>query len=187
MTNVSVYIAASVDGFIAREDGALDWLPGADGSGGDGEDYGYAEFVSCIDYLVMGRNSFEKVLSFGDWPYDIPVIVLSSRPIEIPKDLQSRVESMHAVTPQQVLEQLSARGAEHLYIDGGATIQRFLRAGLIDRLIVTCVPILLGQGIPLYGELTTDIHLKHIGSRSYPSGLVQYEYEVLRRDVEVTR
>ena len=182
----SVYIATSYDGFIARPNGDLDWLPGAeasesDGSGadGDGEDYGYAAFIASVDHLVMGRNSFEKILSFGgDWPYQIPVIVLTSKGIEIPSSMQDRVEVMFA-EPTQVVETLAQRGAKHLYIDGGLTIQRFLRAGIIDRLIISRVPVLLGQGIPLFGALSTDIQLKHIETRSYESGVVQSEFNVL--------
>lgn len=175
----SVYIATSLDGFIARPDGSLDWLPGADG-GNDGtdddEDYGYGAFMASVDVLVMGRNTFETVLTFGDWSYDVPVVVLSSRSLTIPTAIGDVVEQMSG-PPDQVVAQLEQRGAKHLYIDGGTTIQRFLDAGLITRLIITRVPVLLGSGIPLFGPLQRDIALRHIETRSYASGLVQSHYE----------
>ena len=181
----TVYIATSLDGFIARADGGLDWLPGAETSAepdtegsGDGEDYGYAAFMESIDTLVMGRNTYEMVLGFGDWPYQVPVVVLSSRPLEVPAELRGRVEVLSG-TPGEVVAQLAARGAESLYIDGGVTIQRFLEAGLIQRLIVTRVPVLIGGGIALFGPLQKDIPLRHVETRSFPSGLVQSVYDVV--------
>lgn len=173
----SVYIATSLDGFIARRNGGLDWLPGADGDG-EGEDYGYRAFMASVDVLVMGRNTYEKILSFGDWPYQVPVIVLSSRPVEIPAEIGESVERMSA-TPAEVVEALARRGAEHLYVDGGVTIQRFLRAGLIQRLIITRVPVLIGRGLPLFASLERDVRLRHVATQSFASGMVQSEYEVL--------
>ncbi len=172
----SVYIATSLDGDIARPDGGLDWLPGADGTE-DGEDYGYAEFITSIDYLIMGRKSFEVVQGFGEWGYNVPAVVLSSRAIEILPHLTDRVEWMTG-DPADIVEQLSQRGADHLYIDGGVTIQRFLQAGLISRLIITRVSVLLGSGLPLFGGLTADVSLQHVETRGYPTGLVQSEYEI---------
>ena len=172
----SVYIATSLDGYIARSEGSLDWLPGADGTG-DGEDYGYSDFIASVDYLIMGRKSFEVILGFGEWSYSVPVVVLASTAIQIPPHLTDRVEWMTG-DPGDIVDQLSQRGASSLYIDGGVTIQRFLRAGLISRLIITRVPVLLGSGLPLFGELATDIPLQHVETRSYPTGLVQSEYEI---------
>jgi dihydrofolate reductase len=172
-----MYIATSLDGFIARENGNLDWLP----SGGDGknrEDYGYKAFMDTVDVLVMGRNTFEKVLTFGDWPYGTkPVVVLSGRSLAIPEHLVRSVESI-SCTPTQLVSRLAARGAKHLYIDGGKTIQGFLNAGLVNRLIITRIPVLIGGGIPLFGPLDRDIKLRHIETRQFSSGLVQSEYEV---------
>jgi dihydrofolate reductase len=176
----TVYIATSLDGFIARPDGAIDWLPHGGGDGGDGEDYGYKRFMATVDALVMGRNTYEKVLTFGGWPYGSkPVVVLSSKPVRIAPDIAGTVESMSG-TPAEVVERLAARGYRHLYVDGGQTIQRFLNAGFIDRLIVTRVPVLIGEGIPLFGRVPRDIPLRHVATRSYPSGLVQSEYEIRR-------
>lgn len=172
----SVFIATSLDGFIARENGDLDWLPIVSTREG-GEDYGYKAFMDTIDVLVMGRNTFEKVLTFGEWPLnDRPVVVLSNRALRIPPHLARTVETM-SCSPSEVVNRLSARGAKHLYIDGGKTIRGFLNAGLIQRLTITKVPILIGKGIPLFGPLARDIKLRHIETRHFSNGLVQSTYE----------
>jgi dihydrofolate reductase len=171
---VSVFIGTSVDGFIARSNGDLDFLPE-----GGGEPHGYSEFIASVDALVIGRNTFEKVLTFGAWPYgNKRVVVLSSRPVDLSAAGGGVVEQM-AGTPSEVISQLAASGAHHLYVDGGITIQRFLCAGLIDRLIITRVPVLIGDGIPLFATLPHDIRLQHVATRHYQSGLVQSEYHVL--------
>ena len=173
----SVFIAASLDGFIARTDGAIDWLDVADHSGG--EDHGYQAFADTVDVLVMGRNSFDKVLTFGEWPYgDQKVAVLTHRPLEIPKGAEETLEAL-AGSPEEVVERLAERGAQHLYIDGGGTLQQFLRAGLIQQLIITTIPVLLGSGIPLFGPLDGDVKLSLLDCKSYPDGLVQKRYEVV--------
>ena len=181
----SVFIATSLDGFIARTDGDIDWLDGPQrgeqdsvGPDEDGEDHGYQEFIETVDFLVMGRNSFEKVLSFGvAWPYEKPVVVLTRRPLDIPDELAACVEVMSG-SPADIVARLRKRGAQHLYVDGGKTIQTFLDAGLIQRLVITRIPILLGDGIPLFGPLSKDIPLRHIATRTFEGGLVQSEYEV---------
>jgi dihydrofolate reductase len=170
--NASVFVGTSVDGFIARANGDLDWLP----QGGD-EEHGYDAFIATVDALVIGRNTFEKVLTFDAWPYgEKPVFVLSTRPLP-PAPLGSRVEWMSGA-PAEIVSQLAARGIRHVYVDGGITIQRFLEAGLIQRLIITRVPVLIGTGIPLFGVTQRDIALKHVATRQYAGGLVQSEYEV---------
>jgi dihydrofolate reductase len=166
----SVFIAASLDGFIARPNGDLDWLPGPE-SGIPEEDHGYFEFMETVDVLVMGRGTFEKVLTFGGWPFTKPVVVLSSRAIVIPPGLPESVEAMSG-SPAEIVARLAARGMKHAYIDGGVTITRFLQAGLIQRMIITRIPVLIGSGIPLFGPLTRDIRLRHVDTRSYRSGLV---------------
>jgi dihydrofolate reductase len=168
---ISVFIGTSVDGFIARPNGALDFLPE-----GGGEPHGYVEFMATIDALVIGRNTFETVLAFPEWPYeDKRVVVLSSAPVDFSAVRGGKVEQMSG-SPAEIVSQLAATGAHNLYIDGGITIQRFLRAGLIQRLIITRVPVLIGQGIPLFGSLLHDVGLQHVATRQYPSGLVQSEY-----------
>ena len=170
----SVFVGTSVDGFIARRDGALDFL---DAAGGDA--HGYEEFIASIDTIVIGRKTFETVLGFGEaWPYgDKRVVILSSRPLDLSVVKGGVVEQMSG-EPAEIAAKLAASGARHLYVDGGITIQRFLREGLIDRLVVTRVPVLIGEGIPLFGSVPHDVRLRHLGTRSYPSGLVQSEYAV---------
>ena len=169
----SVFIGASVDGFIARANGGLDWLPD------DPEPHGYDEFMASVDTIVIGRGTFETVLGFGSWPYgDKRVVVLSSNPVDFSQVPGAVVEQMGG-EPADVVGQLAATGARHAYVDGGITIQRFLRAGLIQRMIITRIPVLIGDGIPLFGSLPHDVRLRHIATRNYPSGLVQTEYEVV--------
>ncbi len=165
----SVFIATSLDGFIARADGGLDWLPP-----GGGEEHGYNEFMATVDALVIGRNTFETVLAFATWPYgEKPVFVLSTR--ALPPVPRGTVVERLSGAPAEIASQLAARGIRHVYVDGGITIQRFLQAGLIQRLIITRIPVLLGTGIPLFGPTPRDILLKHVATRQYASGLVQSE------------
>lgn len=172
---ISVYIAVSLDGFIARKDGGLDWLP--PGSDGD-EDFGYAEFISSIDFIVMGRNTFEKVLTFGNWPYTKKVIVLTSQNSTLPPELADKVETLH-LPPRELVHQMEIRGAKGIYLDGGITIQRFLREGLVDEITITTIPILIGEGLPLFGSLKKDIKLELINSSSFKNGFVQTKYKIL--------
>jgi dihydrofolate reductase len=168
----SVFVGTSLDGFIARKDGRFDFLPD------DPEPHGFEEFLASVDALVMGRNTFETVMGFDAWPYgEKRVVALSSRPLELSR-AKGKVEQM-AGEPAEIVAKLEASGARHLYVDGGITVQRFLRAGLIQRLIVTRVPVLIGEGIPLFGAVPRDVRLRHVLTRSFASGLVQSEYEVV--------
>ena len=170
----SVFIATSLDGFIARTDGGLDWLP-VDG----GEPHGYDEFMSTVDAIVMGRNTFETVLGFGSWPYEQkPVVVLSHSLRELRAPNGAVCELMDG-SPTEIVRRLADRGWKHLYIDGGVTVRGFLESGLIQELTITKVPVLLGQGIPLFGRLGQDIRLEHVATQTYPSGLVKSHYRVL--------
>jgi dihydrofolate reductase len=170
---VSVFIGTSLDGFIARPNGALDFLPE-----GGGEPHGYNEFIATVDALVIGRNTFETVLTFPVWPYgDKRVVVLSSRPLDLSAVRGGVVEQM-AGPPAEIVAKLAASGAHHLYVDGGITIQNFLRLGLVDRLTITRVPVLIGAGVPLFGTLPRDVRLHHVATKHYPSGLVKSEYQV---------
>ena len=171
----SAFVGASVDGFIARPNGDLDWLPA-----GGGEPHGYDEFMATVDAIVIGRKTFEAVLTFPAWPYgDKRVVVLSSRPIDLSvATVRGAVVERMGGPPAEIVSELAAGGAHHLYVDGGITIQGFLREGLIQRLVITRVPVLIGDGIPLFGSLPRDIRLRHIVTRHYPSGLVQSEYHV---------
>ena len=170
----SVFIGTSVDGFIARPNDALDFLPP-----GGGEPHGYNEFMATVDALVIGRRTFEIVLTYPEWPYGKKrVVVLSTRPLDFSTVRGGIVEQMSG-SPAEIVSKLAASGVQHAYVDGGITIQQFLRAGLIQRLTITRVPVLIGQGIPLFGALPHDVSLRHVATQHYPNGLVQTEYEVL--------
>jgi dihydrofolate reductase len=172
----TVFIATSLDGFIARENGAIDWLNSVDDLG---EDYGFAAFMKTVDALVMGRHTYETVRGMGTWPYGkTPVIVLATKKVTVPKELAKNVTVMSGKV-DTIVNALAAREMKHLYVDGGITIQRFLNAGAIHRVIVTRIPVLIGTGIPLWGKLDRgDVRLRHVQTRSYPNGLVQSDYEV---------
>ncbi len=169
----SVFIATSLDGFIARQDGGLDWLPGD-----NVEPHGYDEFMASVDTVVIGRKTFETVLSFGGWAYGTKPVVVLSRSLKELKLPPGAVCDLMAGSPQEVVDELSRKGMSHLYIDGGVTIQGFLAAGLIQRLTITRIPVLLGSGIPLFGPLDRDIRFEHVATRSFASGMVQSEYVV---------
>ncbi len=174
----SVYIAASVDGFIARADGDISWLHREEYAKGGVPGLGWEEYISNVDALVMGRQTFDKVRTFGTWPYEgTPVVVLSRRGVDIPPELKGSV-SVDAGEPRQIVERQHALGRHHLYIDGGATIQAFLADGCLDELIITRIPVLLGGGIPLFGPLDQDIHLQLTGIDAAPNGFVQERYRV---------
>ncbi|MES2522981.1 MAG: dihydrofolate reductase family protein [Gemmatimonadota bacterium] len=175
---LSVFIATSLDGFIARPDGALDWLPTPDPNGP--EDFGYKSFMEDIDTLIMGRATFDTVLRFGVWPYQGKrVVVLSSRPLSVPDTFTGIFDGMTGA-PEDVVKSLADRGARHAYVDGGRTIQQFLAAGLIDRLIITRIPVLIGAGLPLFGPVPADIPLVHTRTTAYENGFVQSEYSLFR-------
>lgn len=172
MTN-SVYIATSLDGFIATREGGLNWLnevPNPDES-----DYGFAEFISGIDAIVMGRNTFETVASFGVWPYERPVFVLSDALSELPEGYERKAELVGGDV-RQLTGELRGRGYSNLYVDGGLTIQSFLRHDLIDELIITRLPIVLGDGIPLFGELAESLKFRHVQTEVYNNALVKSHY-----------
>jgi len=171
---LSVFCGVSVDGFLARPDDALDFLD----TGGQ-EPHGFTEFLASVDVVVIGRRTFEVVLKLGDLSLygNRLVVVLSSHPLDLSSVKGAAVEQM-TEEPAEVVEQLKSRGFKHAYIDGGITIQRFLADGLIDRLVITRVPVLIGAGIPLFGPLPRDITLRHLATLSYGGGLVQSEYEI---------
>ena len=170
---LSVFCGVSVDGFIARPDHALDFL-----DAGGQEPHGFEEFYGSVDVIVIGRKTYEVVLGFGQWFYGKkPVVVLSSGSVDFSSVKGGSVEHLSG-EPAEIVKQLEIRGFNHAYIDGGITIQRFLAAGLVHRLVITRVPVLIGTGIPLFGPLPHDISLRHIGTRSFKGGLVQTEYEV---------
>lgn len=173
MTTCHVFIATSLDGFIARSDGAIDWLEGWPDVG---HDYGYAAFLSAMDGIIMGRETFQKVLSFEKWPFEKPVVVMCrSEPPALPADFAGHVRFASG-TPVEVVAEVARSGWQRAYVDGGLLIQSFLNLGLIHDLIVTRVPILLGGGRPLFGAVSSDLRLEHKSTDAYPSGFVQSRY-----------
>ena len=173
----SVFIAATLDGYIATPDGDIDFLNQHPSTNPD-EDFGYHAFIDTVDAIVMGRKSFEKVLSFDcDWPYvNIPVFVLSGSGVTVPSALTEHVQVLNG-DAASISEQLKTRGFKHLYIDGGQTIQGFLAAGLIQEL--TRIPTLLGKGIHLFGDLAQALQLMPIHTQQYDNGYVQTRYQVI--------
>ena len=180
MTQVAsgeVFIATSLDGFIAREDGDIAWL--VDLPVPEGEDFGYAAFMDGIGALVVGRQSFDKALTFPEWPYKVPVEVMSRTPeaVQVPEALQDRVR-VTGKGPRALMEELAAAGVHRAYVDGGQIIRAFLAEGLIRRMIVTLIPVMLGEGRPLWGHGAGDIPLRMVAVRHWPNGFAQVEYEV---------
>lgn len=170
-----VYIAASLDGYIATKDGGIDWL--SEIPNPDNSDYGFNDFVQKIDALIMGRNTFEKVLSFGQWPYPKKVFVLSNKLKEVPEELTDKVEII-AGDIKAIIVNLNKRGFLNLYIDGGKTIQSFLKENLIDEMIITRIPILLGSGIPLFGKLDKPLRFDEVETEILDDLLVKNHYKI---------
>ena len=174
---VSVFIATSLDGFIARKNGRIDWLIAADEQNST-EDYGYQEFYDAIDCLVMGRNSLEKIIDFPEWPYeDKRVVVLSNTLEEVPAQHVDKFE-LYSGSLNELVKRLEIDGYKNLYIDGGKTIQSFINNGLVTDMTITTIPVLLGEGLPLFAKIKQDIKLTHLETKSYPNGFVKSTYEV---------
>lgn len=168
-----VYIATSIDGYIATSDGGIEWLdelPNPDNS-----DYGYSEFIKNIDALIMGRKTFEKVCTFEEWPYKEKVFVLSTTLTEVPPELVGKIAFISG-TPAEIISNVNSQGFNNLYIDGGLVVQSFLAADLIDELIITKIPILLGSGIPLFGHLDKPLKLRLKSTKVYDDALVKSRY-----------
>ena len=180
VAHCSVFIATSLDGYIARDNGSIDWLNKANESVTPGEDCGYSKFMADVDALVMGRNTFEQVLTYDSWPYgSTPVVVMSHREISLPTHLPPSV-SVSSEKPNALVARLTEKGAKKIYVDGGLTIQSFLAAGLIGDITLTVIPILIGSGKPLFGTLLADVHLAHESSTAFEFGFVQNRYRVIR-------
>lgn len=173
-----VFIATSLDGFIARENGDIDWLLSHDQIG---EDHGYDDFIRDIDVIVMGRGTYEAVRRMGEWFYTRPVLVLSTQLARqtVPSELNGRVRFVD-MSPEEVMATLHSEGAKRAYVDGGAVIRSFLKRDMISDMVITTVPVLLGAGRQLFGGCQRDVALAHKYTRAFPSGLVQSHYEVIK-------
>lgn len=171
----SVFIATSLDGFIADENGGIDWLNSIPNP--ENNDMGYVEFINGIDALVMGRTTFETVLGFDvDWPYSKPVFVLSNKLKKIPESHKDKAYLIKG-SLTEVLAKIHEKGYEKLYIDGGTTISSFLKEDLIDEMILTTIPILLGGGSSLFGELPNKLNFELAGSKTFLNQITQNHYK----------
>jgi dihydrofolate reductase len=165
-----VFIAHSVDGYIATDDDSLDWLMA---SGAEGEDYGFTTFLADIDVIAMGRSTYEFIKDFTELPY-------GGRPVEVftTRDPGPREGfEFYARTPQEACANWQERGVRHVYVDGGTLISQFLEAGLVDDLTLTTVPLLLGSGKPLFHRIPTSTPLRLVDHEVFPSGMVNLRYE----------
>ena len=167
-----VYIGTSLDGFIATKDGSIDWLTPYSSK----EVFeSYNQFIKDIDAIVIGRGTFDTVLTFPEWPYNLPLFVLSTSLKEIPSSLKEKV-TLLSMKPKEVIEHLSAEGFSNVYVDGGKVIQSFLREDCIDEMIITKLPILIGEGIPLFGQLDKKLSFDLLKTETYPNDLVKSYY-----------
>ncbi len=173
MAFCKVYIATSIDGYIATKDHGLGWLEQLDNP--DGADFGFTDHMASIDALVMGRGTFDAVSDFRPWPYDVPVIVASTSLQSVPDDLEAGVQILSG-SPAELVEQCELQGLNRLYIDGGRLVTAFLDAGLIDEMTISRIPVLLGGGIPLFGEMTDAVWWDHVATEAFAGGLVQSTY-----------
>jgi dihydrofolate reductase len=179
MVKVSVFIGTSLDGFIARENGDIDWLDDANKQVTLGEDFGFKSFLESVDQIIMGRKTFDQVMKFDNWPYNnTKMVVLTSKNIEIPEKLRETVTTSNTSSPEQLIKELSDQSINHIYIDGGIVIQDFLSARLVDEITVTIVPILIGKGKSFSGLLLKDLSLKHLKTTVYNFGFVQIKYKI---------
>ena len=173
MSNI-VFIATSLDGYIADKDGGLNWLHSIPNP--ENLDMGWDDLMDHIDALVMGRKTFQKVCSFDcDWPYSKPVFVLSNSMKSVPEGYEGKVELTNG-SLTKIIEIIHQKGYKHLYIDGGVTVQSFLKEDLIDEMVITVIPILLGGGIPLFRELPKPIEFEHVKTEIFLNAMVQNHY-----------
>ena len=173
-----IFIAASLDGFIAREDNSLDWLENPHTA--PGQDYGYQRFIESVGASLMGRNTFDVIRDLKDWSKnDLPTFVLSHRSLDLPEEKFKNVERIEG-QPVEILENLKKRGFSSIYIDGGKVITEFIDHSLIDEMIITTIPVLLGKGIPLFGHLNDEIRLQLLSTVDFKDGFVQSSYKVLK-------
>lgn len=171
-----IMMAMGLDGFVARPDHQLDWL---EKQSTEDEDHGFVAFQDSVDVIVMGSGSYRTVPGFGAWPYAKPVVVLSQtmNTDDIPDDLRGKVE-VSDLALEDLMTNFEARGFHRVYVDGGAIIRSFLKAGLVEDMRITLVPILIGEGIRIFGETEGDADLELVSVSSFPSGLVDLDYRL---------
>jgi dihydrofolate reductase len=175
---ISAFVATSLDGFIARSNGSIDWLIKANTLLPAEEDCGYREFMTTIDTVVMGRNTFDQIMTFESWPYETQrVVVMSHHPLLLPDSLSGKAVPFPG-SPAALIERLASEGIRHIYVDRGKTIQSFLNAMLVNDITITLIPVILGQGKTLFGPAENDIPLIHLETRIFNFGFVQLKYRV---------
>ena len=175
---VKVFIAASLDGYIADQYGSVDFLYQYPEPAG--EDMGYYNFMSTIDALVMGRKTFETVLGFGvEWPYTKPVFVWTSHLKSVPKELEPKVQLING-NPKQIISMLNEKNLHNIYVDGAKAIQSFLNEDLIDEMTITTIPSLLGSGIPLFNGISKAVYFEAVESKTYSHGVIQSVFKKVR-------
>jgi dihydrofolate reductase len=186
MLKCSAFIATSVDGYIASRDGAVDWLESAGYPEADDRedigDGGFAAYMASVDCMIMGRKCMETLAEFNltpeQWPYgNIPIYALSNTIRQPPESLGNRVK-MYSGNITQLLETLTSEGLQHAYIDGGATITSFLQLGYLNEICVTQVPILLGDGMPLFGKLDRNVKLEKAEATVFSNDFIQWKYRI---------
>ncbi|MCU4338005.1 dihydrofolate reductase family protein [Acinetobacter dispersus] len=173
MSNI-VYIATSLDGYIADKNNQLDWLHEAASS--DQSDFGFSEFLERIDAIIMGRNTLDTVLSFGgEWPYQKPVFILSNTLTDVPPELKGKVY-LEKGSLKDIVARLNKNGYINLYVDGGITIQNFLKEDLIDEMIISTIPTLLGGGKSLFCDLKKPLKFQYLKTEVYQDSIVKNYY-----------
>jgi len=168
---ISAYMATSIDGYIAQKDGGLDWL---ERTPTPNEDFGFKEFMDSVDVLIMGRNTYDVVTEFDEWPYQGTRVIVLSQSLKQTKD----EAELFSGEIQSLVSKLHSEGVKHIYIDGGVTICNFLEVGMVDQLTITVIPIILGNGIRLFNPMDKEHNCSLISAQSYPSGLVQLRYKI---------
>jgi dihydrofolate reductase len=180
----SVYIATSADGYIATPDGSVDWLHTAGNLEADmgSEDMGFQSFMDSVDCMIMGRKCMEMISSMNltseQWVYgDVRIVVLSNTVREPPENLRGKVE-IYSGDIQDLIFELEGSGFKHAYIDGGSTITSFINLKLIDEMTITKAPVLLGEGIPLFGKINQSVKLENAKAAAFPNEFIQVKYSV---------
>lgn len=170
----SVFIATSIDGYIADRYGKIDWLQTVQNP--EHNDMGYSTFIQSVDAILMGRKTFETVLGFDlDWPYNIPVYVLSNTLNEVPETLHQKAFLVKGDL-EDILNTMQKMGYKKLYIDGGTTISCFLKADLVDEMTITILPIVLGGGSPLFHNLPKELNFELLKTQVYLKQITQNHY-----------
>jgi dihydrofolate reductase len=167
---ISIYIASSIDGYIAREDGGLDWL---DCAGGFDEDYGFCSFLDSIDAVILGRKTYEVPVAVNEWPYKGKRVIVLSRTLNSVK----KEAELFSGDVTDLIAKVHSEGIRHIWIDGGVTIAQFLKSSLIDQIIISIIPVILGSGIRLFNPTSKELSCRLVFAKGYPSGLAQVCYE----------